>query len=497
MVVYGGICLILKDLLEKIEVISVHGNVAINIEGICYDSRQAKAGDLFVAVKGYQTDGHKYIEQAVAAGAIAVVLQEEVTVGAGVTVIKVADSREALALLADAFYQSPSEELTMVGVTGTNGKTTTTHLMAAIWRQAGLKPGIIGTIHNLVGDQVLPVTNTTPESLDLQRLLRQMVDAGVSCVAMEVSSHALALKRVAGVNYRTAIFTNLTQDHLDFHGTMEEYLAAKAKLFQTNIEYAIINADDKAARELIQVSQGKVYTYGIEQPADVLAKDIKVTPQGVSYTVQGPWGEHQLALRLTGRFNVYNSLAAYTAAMAMGFEAEIVIGALNQVPGVAGRFELVDRGQNFAVVVDYAHTPDGLENILTTARQITSGRLITVFGCGGDRDRTKRPIMGEIAARYSDLAVVTSDNPRTEEPNAIIQDVLVGVQRVAASDQDYLIIADRREAIRRAIELAQDGDVVVIAGKGHEDYQIIGKTKYPFDDRLVAAEALEERGYKG
>ena len=468
----------------------------MNIEGICYDSRQAQAGDLFVAVKGYQTDGHKYIDQALAAGAIAVVLQDEVPVAAGVAVIKVSDSRKALALLADAFYEFPSKKLTMVGVTGTNGKTTTTHLIAAIWRKAGVKPGVIGTIHNVVGDKVLPVTNTTPESLDLQKLLAQMVDEGVGGVAMEVSSHALALNRVAGVDYRVAVFTNLTQDHLDFHGTMEEYLAAKAQLFQTDIEYAVINADDAAAVKLKKISQGKVYTYGIEQSADVIATDIQVTPQGVNYTVQGPWGEHKLALKLTGRFNVYNSLAAYTAAMAMGYTTEIVIEALNQVSGVAGRFELVDKGQRFAVVVDYAHRPDGLENILTTARQITSGRLITVFGCGGDRDRTKRPIMGEIAARYSDLSVVTSDNPRTEDPNAIIQDVVPGVQRIA-SPENYLVIADRRQAIWRAIEMAQEGDVVVIAGKGHEDYQIIGKTKYPFDDRLVATEALAVRGYKG
>ncbi len=486
----------LKQLLEKIEVLSVYGNVEMNIEGICYDSRQVQAGDLFVAVKGYQTDGHQYIDQALAAGAIAVVLQDEVPVTPGVVVIKVSDSRKALALLADAFYEFPSQKVTMVGVTGTNGKTTTTHLIAAIWRKAGVKPGVIGTIHNVVGDKVLPVTNTTPESLELQKLLAQMVDEGVGGVAMEVSSHALALNRVTGVDYRVAVFTNLTQDHLDFHGTMEEYLAAKAKLFQTEIEYAVINIDDPAAVKLTQVSRGKVYTYGIDQPADVVAKDIEVTPQGVSYTVQGPWGEHKLALKLTGRFNVYNSLAAYTAAMAMGYPAQTVTAALNQVPGVAGRFELVDKGQGFAVVVDYAHTPDGLENILTTARQITSGKLITVFGCGGDRDRTKRPIMGEIAARYSDLSVVTSDNPRTEDPEAIVQDVVPGVQRIA-SPKDYLVIVDRRQAIRRAIELAQDGDVVVIAGKGHEDYQIIGKTKYPFDDRLVAAEALAARGYQG
>lgn len=484
--------MLLDQLLEAVEVLAATGNLKIHIQGICYDSRQAAPGSLFVAVQGYQTDGHQYIEQAIQAGAVAVVLQRDIAVPAGVTVVKVADSRKALALLADQFYQHPSGQLTMVGVTGTNGKTTTTHLLASIWRKAGVKPGVIGTIHNLIGDQVLPVNNTTPESLDLQRILAQMVEAEVKGVAMEVSSHALALNRVAGVNYSAAVFTNITQDHLDFHGTMEEYLNAKALLFAMDIDYAIINADDAAAQQLVQSSKGKVYTYGIDQVADVQAKDIAITARGVAFTACGPWGEHRLDLKLTGRFNVYNTLAAYTTALALGIPSDIVVEALQNVPGVAGRFELVDQGQDFAVVVDYAHTPDGLENILTTARQITTGRLITVFGCGGDRDRTKRPIMGEIAARYSDIPVVTSDNPRTEDPDRIIEDVVVGVNNVT-KPENYLVIADRREAINRAIELAQAGDVVVIAGKGHEDYQIIGKTKYPFDDRLVAREALERR----
>lgn len=484
--------MLLRQLLEALDVISVTGTPEINIEDICYDSRQALPGTLFVAIKGYQTDGHRYIDKAAAAGAVAVVVEYDVAVPEGLTVIKVADSRKALALLANHFYRHPSKQLTMVGVTGTNGKTTTTYLMAAIWRQAGIKPGVIGTIRNLIGEKELPVTNTTPESLDLQKLLARMVEEGVKGVAMEVSSHALALNRVAGVDYDLAVFTNMTQDHLDFHGTMEEYLAAKAKLFAMGIKYAVINADDPAAEHLVKVSRGKVYTYAIDRDADVKAKDIAVTAKGVSFTASGPWGEHKLELKLTGRFNVYNSLAAYTAAMALGIPAGEVKAALESVPGVAGRFELVDQGQDFAVVVDYAHTPDGLENILTTARQITGGRLITVFGCGGDRDRTKRPIMGEIAARYSDLAVVTSDNPRTEDPARIIQDVVEGINK-AAFPEDYLVIQDRREAINRAIELAREGDVVVIAGKGHEDYQIIGTTKYPFDDRSVAREALERR----
>lgn len=481
--------MLLKQLLEAVEPLTANGNLEINIESICYDSRQAQPGSLFVAVQGYKTDGHQYINNAVASGAVAVVLEKEVTVPSDITVVKVADSRKALALLADKFYKHPSKSLTMVGVTGTNGKTTTTHLIAAIWRKLGIRPGVIGTIHNLIGEKVLPVNNTTPESLDLQKILAQMVEEGVQGVAMEVSSHALALNRVAGVEYDMAVFTNITQDHLDFHGTMEEYLAAKSKLFTKGIRYAVINADDPAAEQLKQVSQGKVYTYGIDQPCDIQAKDIIVSAKGVSFTACGPWGEHHLNLKLTGRFNVYNALAAYTAGMALGASGELVKAALEEVPGVAGRFELVDQGQDFAVVVDYAHTPDGLENILTTARQITSGRLITVFGCGGDRDRTKRPIMGEIAARYSDIPVVTSDNPRTEEPEKIIEDVLEGVNKIS-SPENYLVICDRREAINRAIELAQKGDVVVIAGKGHEDYQIIGDTKYPFDDRLIAKEAI-------
>lgn len=481
--------MLLSEILKAIDVISISGDSAIDIESITYDSRQAGPGCLFVAIKGFQTDGHRYLDGAITAGSPAVVMESDVNVPPGVSVIKVADSRKALALLADKFYGHPSKAMTMVGVTGTNGKTTTTHLVAAIWKWAGIKPGIIGTISNYIGEKVFPVTNTTPESLDLQCLLSEMVIEGVEGVAMEVSSHALALNRVAGVDFDVAIFTNITQDHLDFHGNMEEYLAAKAKLFQKGIRYAVLNGDDNASNDLKKICQAKVYTYAIDNSADVMARDINVTSRGVGFTITSPWGEERLELKLTGRFNVYNALAAYTAGMIMGYRSEDVKAALEAVTGVAGRFELVDLGQNFAVIVDYAHTPDGLENILATARQITNGQLITVFGCGGDRDRTKRPIMGEIAAKYSDLAVVTSDNPRTEEPDKIIQDVVEGVQRIASAN-DYLVIADRRQAINRVIELAQPGDVVVIAGKGHETYQIIGTTKYDFDDRQVATEAL-------
>ncbi|MDO7788014.1 UDP-N-acetylmuramoyl-L-alanyl-D-glutamate--2,6-diaminopimelate ligase [Desulforamulus aquiferis] len=485
--------MLLSELLKAIDYISITGKTNLEIGYLAYDSRQAGSGCLFVAIEGFQTDGHIYIDGAVDSGASAIVVEKDVEVPPGVTVVKVSDARKTLALMADKFYGHPAKNMTMVGVTGTNGKTTTTHLVAAIWKRAGVKPGIIGTISNYIGDKIFPVNNTTPESLDLQKLLSDMVSEGVRGVAMEVSSHALSLNRVAGVDFDLAIFTNITQDHLDFHGNMENYLAAKAKLFQTDIRNAVINGDDPASAELIRVCRGKVYTYAIDSDADVIAQDIKVTSRGVGFTVLSPWGKQHLQLKLTGRFNVYNSLAAYTAGLVLGYTPEEVREALESVSGVAGRFELVDLGQDFAVIVDYAHTPDGLENILTTARQITTGRLITVFGCGGDRDRTKRPIMGEIAAKYSDLPVVTSDNPRTEEPDKIIQDVVEGVKKGAAH---YLVIADRRQAINRAIDLAKAGDVVVIAGKGHETYQIIGTTKYDFDDRQVAVEAISGSGKK-
>lgn len=482
--------MLLSKLLEAISYVSISGPTDVELTGICYDSRQARQGCLFVAIKGYQTDGHNYIKDAVSAGALAVVIEQEMEVPGDITTVRVVDSRKALALLADRYYEHPSSKMTVVGVTGTNGKTTTTHLIAAIWKQAGIKPGIIGTINNYIGDRVLPVSNTTPESLELQKLLGEMVADGVQGVTMEVSSHALVLNRVLGVDFELGVFTNITQDHLDFHGSMEDYLAAKAKLFQMDIKYAVINADDSSAKELIKLCRCKVYTYAIDNAADVMARDITVTSKGVSFTAVGPWGQDRLQLKLTGRFNVYNALAAYTSGMALGCRSQDVVKALENIAGVAGRFELVDLGQPFAVVVDYAHTPDGLENILATAKQITTGRLITVFGCGGDRDRTKRPIMGRIAAAYSDLAIITSDNPRTEDPNKIINDVVEGVKE-KASPNSYLVLADRSEAINRAIEMAQEGDVVVIAGKGHENYQIIGTKKIDFDDREVAIKTLK------
>ena len=489
-----------EDVLSGVTVQSCGGPRGVKINGIAYDSRLVQPGNLFVAVQGLATDGHLYLNDALAAGAAAVIVQQEAAVPPGLAWARVPDSRLALALVSSRFYGDPSAKLQLVGVTGTNGKTTTTHLIREIYRQAGRMTGLIGTVHTLIGEQELAMSHTTPESADLQQLLAKMVRAGVEHVAMEVSSHALALNRAAGCRFEMAVFTNLSQDHLDFHQDMEAYLDAKLKLFDGTSSglgpefapaLAVLNADDPVFDKIAQRCKGRVITYGINNGADIKAREIKVTGKGVSFTAQGAWGELKLNLKLTGLFNVYNALAALAAATASGVNPEQAARALEVVPGVAGRFELVDRGQDFAVVVDYAHTPDGLYNILRTAQELKQGRLITVFGCGGDRDRTKRPIMGEVAARLSDFVVITSDNPRTENPMVIIKEIEEGVCRVV-NTANYRIIPDRREAITRSIRIARPGDVVIIAGKGHETYQIIGTQRLPFDDRWEASIILEE-----
>lgn len=490
--------MLLSALLEGFGM-QTEGKTNLLITGIAYDSRLVQPGFLFVAIEGFKSDGHDFIGQAVRAGAAAVVVNKDAAVPAGVTRIKCSDSRLALALLSARFYGNPSEKIKLVGVTGTNGKTTTTNLLAAVFRDAGEKVGLIGTIANYIGDKYIPVSHTTPESADLQKLLGEMVAEGVDAVVMEVSSHALALNRVAGCEYDVAVFTNITRDHLDFHGDMDSYLAAKARLFSDlgqgakgGPKYAVLNADDPRWRDLAAVTGVPVVTYAIHSEALIQAVDIDITARGVSFTARSGWGEKRLNLKLTGMFNVYNALAAYAAGVAGGLPPGRVVKALESVSGVPGRFEPVEMGQDFAVIVDYAHTPDGLENVLKTAREITRGRLIAVFGCGGDRDRTKRPLMGRIAACLSDLAIVTSDNPRTEDPLKIIADVVEGVGKILP-EGGYKVIPDRREAIRQAIFDAGAGDVVLIAGKGHEDYQIIGDIKYHFDDREEARRCLEEK----
>lgn len=489
----------LQEAIEVVEVRAAAGNPAMLIKGIAYDSRQVEPGFLFVAIEGFNSDGHEYINEAIKRGAAAVVMQRPVSIPAGTAWVLTDNTRQALALISARFFGNPSEKMKMIGITGTNGKTTTSNLVTAVLQAAGLKCGLIGTIQNQIDDRILPVKHTTPESLDLQRLLAEMLSAGVQVCVMEVSSHALALHRVDGCQFDAVILTNFTQDHLDFHENMQDYLAAKLKLFSglsagdanKGVKYSVVNADGNRAADFLKASGSVVYTYGINSPADVWAENIEVKATGVYFTIKGKWGGCPLNLKITGLFNVYNALAAFTTTAAMGTPVATIKNALENVKGVPGRFEQVDAGQDFTVIVDYAHTPDGLENILKTARQLTRARLITVFGCGGDRDRKKRPLMGRIAASYSDYMVITSDNPRTEDPVKIIEEVEEGVKLAVKKDR-YMLETDRRQAIRSAVAMAKRDDVVVIAGKGHEDYQIIGTEKFPFDDRLEAKAALEE-----
>lgn len=490
----------LGELISEAEVLETRGDMGLKVTGINYDSRKVQPGDIFVCIEGFKTDGHSYVPAALAQGAAGIVAQKPVEVPQGIPLVLVRDSRKALALLGAAYAGHPSRRLVMVGVTGTNGKTTTTHLIEKIFAEQGYKTGLIGTIMNKIGDRVFPVTNTTPESLDLQLLLKDMVDSGVTHVVMEVSSHALELERTKGVEFDTAVFTNITQDHLDFHETMENYLSAKKKLFSAldtyngkkRPKYGIINADDPQAPEIIKVSSGRVLTYGVETDCDIKAYNISLRSDRAVFDVSVPGQDLYLESLLPGMFNVYNSLAALAVGLVEKIDLGVIKRALEFVKGVPGRMEKVDQGQDFSVLVDYAHTPDGLENIIMAARGFAGGRVITVFGCGGDRDRSKRPIMGEISARLSDYTILTSDNPRTEEPLSIITQIEEGVRRVVDRSA-YSIIPDRRAAIAHAVSSAQTGDVILIAGKGHETYQIINDRVNHFDDREVAGEALAQR----
>ncbi|CAG5083704.1 UDP-N-acetylmuramoyl-L-alanyl-D-glutamate--2, 6-diaminopimelate ligase [Thermobacillus xylanilyticus] len=469
--------------------------------GLCTDSRKVKPGDLFFCLPGHTVDGHDYAAAAVERGAAALVVERRLPLDVPQIVVK--DSRLAMAVMSDRFYGSPSARVKLIGVTGTNGKTTTTHLIESILQEAGRTCGVIGTIEARFGGRSLPMSGTTPDALELQRLLAGMAAEGTAYCAMEVSSHALEQGRVKGAKFRTAVFTNLTQDHLDYHGTMERYAAAKELLFARlgNVypaqpderAYAVLNADDPASAAFARATAAETITYGIDRPADVRAEDIRITARGTSFKAVTFRGEADIALRLVGKFNVYNALAAIAAALVEDVSLEDVKEGLERVQGVPGRVEAVDAGQPFAVIVDYAHTPDGLENVLKAVKEIAERRLILVFGCGGDRDRGKRPIMGSIGARYADHVILTSDNPRTENPEAILDDIEAGLREDGVSAERYERIADRRAAIEKAVEMASPGDVVLIAGKGHETYQIIGDRKIDFDDRLVAGEAIRRR----
>jgi UDP-N-acetylmuramoyl-L-alanyl-D-glutamate--2,6-diaminopimelate ligase len=461
--------------------------------GLAYDSREVRPGDLFAAIRGLSQDGHRYAGDAAGRGAAVLLVDHPLPVD-GVTQVVVPDTRRAFALAAAAFYGDPSRALRVCGVTGTNGKTTTTFLVDAILRAAGRRSAIAGTLGVQVDGAAVEfhvTTPTTPEASDLQRLLRQLADGGVEDVTMEVTSHALELHRVTGCRFGAGVFTNLTRDHLDFHGTFEAYRDAKAKLFAM-VEpdgVSVVNADDPAADAMARASRAPVWTYGIGGAARLRAEDVALSPHGTRFTFVWPDGRLPVALPLPGRFNVSNALAAFGVGLHHGVPPDVMRRVFESVPGVPGRFEPVDEGQPFAVIVDYAHTPDSLEQVLRLAAGISAGRRIVVFGCGGDRDRTKRPIMGRIGTALADYAFFTSDNPRSEDPEAILREIEAGVPDA----RNYASDADRRRAIERALEMAKPGDVVIIAGKGHETYQILGDRMIDFDDREVARELLRDR----
>jgi UDP-N-acetylmuramoyl-L-alanyl-D-glutamate--2,6-diaminopimelate ligase len=483
----------LASLLTGIKVQASSGDLNVLIQGIEMDSRRVKAGDIFVCVPGLNSDGHDFAAAAIAAGAAALVVEKFLPYN--VTQIRVANARQELGLLAAQVYDRPSEHLELVGVTGTNGKTTIIHLLEKIAESAGKKVGLIGTLGTKIAGRQIPGKRTTPEACEIQRLLAEMREEKVSLVAMEVSSHALDFGRVQGCEFDSAIFTNLTQDHLDYHKTMAEYLRAKSRLFKQlqgnkQPKIAVLNRDDPAFAPLQAVSAAPVVSYGIKEKADYQAEDVEISSSGVRYYACFRGQRQEINSRTPGVFNVYNTLAAFAWALERGYDPQQVAHVLAGISGVPGRFESIKQGQPFNVIVDYAHTPDGLENVLRTAKEFTRGRILTVFGCGGDRDKGKRPLMGKVAAQWSDFLAVTSDNPRSEDPEQIILDILAGVTGV-----EHLALQDRQEAINYVCNLAKPGDTILIAGKGHETEQIIGSTVIPFDDREAARQALRRLGY--
>ncbi|GAA0121367.1 MAG: UDP-N-acetylmuramoyl-L-alanyl-D-glutamate--2,6-diaminopimelate ligase [Clostridium argentinense] len=477
----------LNKLLKGFDFEVLNGSLNTEINSIQYDSRKINKGDIFFCIEGFNVDGHKYIKSAIDKGATVIVVQKEVEDCGDVTLIKVENTRKALAKASSNFYDNPSKRLKLIGVTGTNGKTTSTFMIKSILEQCGHKVGLIGTIANYIGDKKLHSERTTPESLELHQLFNEMVKEDVEYCIMEVSSHSLELDRVYGIEFSKGIFTNLTQDHLDFHKTFENYFNAKLKLF-LNSKISIVNADDNYGEKIIDSIVGDVVTYGLESQAMLRAKNLKLHSRGIEFTLVYNGNEEDIKLSIPGKYNVYNALGCIAATIHEGASIEDIKEALKKV-AVPGRCEIVTLNHDlgYDVIVDYAHTPDGLENILNSAREFTFGRLISVFGCGGDRDKTKRPIMGSIGSNLSDIAIITSDNPRTEDPMAIIEDIKSGLKK-----DNYIVIENRREAIKYAMKIAKDKDVIVIAGKGHEDYQILKDKRIHFDEREIISEIIKE-----
>ena len=484
---------------DRPEMLADAAALEVPCAGVTYDSRRVVPGSIFVALRGLKVDGLTFVPQATASGAAAIVSEHPAPAMSRVPWVVVKDARQALALLAADFFGDPSRQMQVVGITGTNGKTTTSYLLHAIFEAAHIRCGLMGTVTYRIGDRAFDATRTTPEAPEVQGFMRQMVDAGCGACVMEVSSHALALHRVDGIRFSAGIFTNLTRDHLDFHGDMESYFAAKRRLFEMlpPESPAVINLDDPRGASLVEVA-GRPITYAIARTADVTPGPLSYSLTGLRFDVRTSQGTIAVHSRLVGRPNVYNILAAIAASTALGIPVDAVEQGLSALPGVPGRFEVTSTSDDdVTVVVDYAHTDDALRNLLETARAMAPHRVITVFGAGGDRDRTKRPLMGMVAARLSDVVVITSDNPRTEDPLRIIEEVKRGAEpETRRSNREVLSIPDRAAAIGRAIHLANRGDVVLIAGKGHEKYQEINGRAQAFDDVAVAREALAARRVK-
>ena len=478
----------LKDLLKDVPVLACTADLQTEISGVCYDSRKVSAGDAFVAVTGFAADGNRFIPMALDRGAAVVVTarkpQQEIPY------VLVESDRLALAKMSCNFYDHPARSMTMIGITGTNGKTSSTLLLKQVLEQvAGAKVGLVGTMSNLIGSQEIPTERTTPESLELQGLFAQMRAAGCTHVVMEVSSHALSLERVGGVHFDVAAFTNLTEDHLDFHKTMDEYCAAKAELFR-RCDRAVVNRDDGYAQQILQAAACPVLTTSVAGDGDLQAVDVSLHAQGVRFTAKLGQQQARVELPIPGRFTVHNALTVLGITSQLGLPLEDCAQALGSCQGVKGRVEVVPTpGKPYSILIDYAHTPDGLENVLRSVRDFCKGRLIAVFGCGGDRDPMKRPIMGSIGVKLSDLAIITSDNPRTEEPSSILADILKGIKK---EDGEYIVIEDRRKAIKYAMDIGKKDDIIVLAGKGHETYQDIGGHKYHLDEREEVAAHLAE-----
>lgn len=476
----------LKEIVKNLEILDSTADLEMEIGGISYDSRKTQPGDLFVAIRGFASDGHRYIPKAVEKGAAAVLC--EAAPEDGTPYVRVADCRLGLALASREFFGDPAAEMTMIGITGTSGKTTSSYLLKHLLEsKLDAKVGLIGTNGNMIGDEFLHTEHTTPESYELHKLFRSMADAGCTHVVMEVSSHSLTLERVAGINYDVALYTNLSQDHLDFHNTMEEYAAAKKRIF-SQCKKGCVNLDDKWAGFMMEGAKCPVSTFSIERnDADLIAKDIRLSANGVRFAAVDDRGLALTRLGIPGLFSVHNALGVMSVGLALGISLADCADAMSSAKGVKGRLEIVPTDRDFSIIIDYSHKPDALENVLKTLKPVTKGRLMALFGCGGDRDKAKRPIMGAIAADNADLVIVTSDNPRTEDPNEIIREITEGMKGKRTPAK---VICDRVEAIHWAIDNAGPGDVILLAGKGHEDYQVVGHEKHHMDEREIVAEYL-------